>query len=745
MNGTIETRGGNQLKPRLLLPVRTEPGSQPPPEDRLDLRSIYYALLRQLNVILAIMALFFIGGVAMTALQTPQFMASSQVVLTTDDVAVVPRSNGESSMPALGSDIVDTQVEVMRSRELSLSVAKALHLDKNPRFNPAATNGGKLLQRIKRAIGLGPPPVAPNPNRDFHDIVSKLIAGLTVQRVGETYAFNILMTASDPKDAQAIANEYANQYTLVDLNRKRDNSGTAAAFLAGRLELLRQQAQADTARVQQYRISNNLPSMTGSSLTEQEISSYNQGVAEARAQAAEDEARLATAKSQLSVGSSGDKVGEAVASPVVSALRSQRSEVSARLAALEVQFGPRYPDVGKARGELRDIDAQISAEINRTISSLEAKARTSEGRLESIEGSLNGARGRLMSNNRAMVGLDDLTRRAEASQQLYDTYLAQYKETLASQGTERPDARVTSYAELPTSPVSPRPVLNIILALIIGSGVGVVVGLVREMLFSGLSTAADVENRLHISSFGSVPLLKSVLPDAASPRDAILHSPRSAFTEAFRGIRTSIRYAAGGPPQVLMVTSALPREGKTTISACLSQMCALNGERVVVVDVDPRQRGTSRLLRNALGPGLLQVLRGEAPLDDALVQDMETGAWILPICGPVGDLGYEIVGDGMSKLLAELRQRFSLILLDAAPVLPIADTRALAAKVDGVILIVRWRATPDHALKAALQLLPFDVVRIAGIVLSQVDVRKQARYGYGDSALYYEKYEHYYG
>lgn len=750
VNGPIEVHRGGQLQPSWAVPIRAEaPAPPPPPDDRLDLRAIYFALRRQRHVILMTIAAFVVLAIAITSMQTPMYSASSRVVLNTGDDLVVGKKSDSDSDPsrAVASDVVDTEAEVIRSSELALSVARALNLDNNPRFSTAAAPRESKLHAALSAIGLARPakPVDPSPKAAERAVVDKLLSSLSVERIGTTYAFNILIKMSNAVDAQAIANEYATQFTQLDLNRKRDNGSTAATFLSKRLEELRQQAQADTARVQQYRIANHLLSTTGASLSEQEISSYNEAATTARAQAAEDQARLATARAQLQAGSTGDDVGEALNSPVVSTLRTRRAEVSGRLASLEAQFGPLYPGVQKARSELQDIDSQITAEIKRVISNLEAKVRVSSGRLSSIQGSLGSAQGQLVSNNRAMVGLDDLTRRAEASQQLYDSYLAQYKQTVASQGTERPEARVISYADLPGSPISPKPILNVLLALVIGAGIGIVIALVREMLYSGLSTAADIENRLGIRCLGSVPALNSILPQEESPVAAIINEPESGFAEAFRGVRTSLQYALDGPRQVLMISSALPREGKTTVSACLARMAALNGEQVVLVDADPRHRGASRLVRGyGTRPGLIEVLRGEAPLDEALIQDQSSDAWILPIRGTTGRLGDLLIGEEMNQLIEALRARFSLVIFDSAPILPMADTRSLAAKMDAVVMVARWRATADHAVRNALRLLPHDLVPIAGVVLSQVDVRKQAKFGYGDTGFYYEQYRYYY-
>lgn len=745
MNNAIELRGGGDVELQRLLPVKMDPEPQSA-DDRLDLRSLFVTLRRRRGLILGVVLGVFALSILATALQTPRYTAVSQIVLNATEDRVAP---GESVQvkPPRSQDFADTELEVLRSRDLASKVAGALKLDLNPHFNPNGARQGGRLRRLAESIGLvaPKPPVRLSPEATRRAVVDQLLSTLNVSRSGMTFAFNIAVTSPYPEDAQRIANEYAVQYTNLYPNQKRESTGEALTFLSKRLEELRNQAQADTARVQQYRIANNLLSTSGASLTEQEISSYNQQVAQARTQAAEDQARLSTARAQLRNGSKGDDVGEALNSPVVSGLRAQRAAVSARLASLEARYGSLYPDVQKAKSELADVDAQIAAEINRVISNLEAKARVSADRLASIQGTLGGARGQLASNNKAMVGLDDLTRRAEASQQLYDSYLARYKETGAQEGTERPESRITSFADLPTAPTTPRVALNLILGLLIGAGLGVGAAFVAEMMFSGLTTALDVEQRLHIRCLGSIPLLKSVVPRGGAPIQSVLDNPGSGFAESFRNVRASINYAIDGPRQLLMITSALPREGKTTTSTCMARMSAMAGERVVLVDVDVRQHGVSRLIRGADNrPGLLEVLRGEAPLDDALIHDEDSGAYILPISQAARDTGGLLVGAEMDALIEQLRARFDLILFDAPPILPIADTRTLAMKADAVVMMARWRSTADHAIRAALRMLPHRHVPIAGIVLTQVDVRKQAKFGYGDGAFYYEKYRHYY-
>ena len=715
-------------------------------DDRLDLRALITAFRRRLRLFLAVLLTVMVLVMALTLRQTPIYVAQAQVVLNMREENVAPTAKqAPTSLPT--SDRASTEVEVIRSRDMAGAVVDALHLQDDPRFNPLLRPAGGPMATLRGLLGQPEPPPLQLPAATVRNLMIDLLRGsLTVTRVAETYALSIAVATTAPDNAARIANEFARQYTQGQLQEKQGENQSAVHFLAGRLEELRRQAQIDTERVQQYRIAHNLLSTSGASLTEQEISTYNQSVATARAAAAEDRARLTTALAQLRSGSSGDDVGEALGSSVVGGLRARQAEVSGRLATLEARYGSRHPDVLRTRSELDDVNRQIQAEIKRVISNLEAKTRVSDQRLASITESLSSARGTLTQNNRAMVGLDDLTRRATASQELYESYMARYKEEAAQGGTERADARVISPAVPPRYPTSPRPLLSLFLALVFGSALGLGAAFLAEMLFSGFTTGDDVETKLDLRYLGGVPALGSVLPKARSAIDAVVQEPMSGFAEAFRNLRTSLHYAGGGQARVVAITSALPKEGKTTTAICLARTIALGGERVVLVDCDARQRGISRMFREADDrPGLIEVLRGTATLDDALLLDVPSGAWSLRMARAEREIGDLLTGEAMSELLAELRRRFDHVLLDTAPVLPIADTRALTTLADQVLFVARWRSTPDHAVKAALRLLPLNYVRIAGVALSRVDMRKQGKFGHGDASYYYSQYADYYG
>ena len=485
-------------------------------------------------------------------------------------------------------------------------------------------------------------------------------------------------------------------------------------------------------------------SVSGATLTEQEIANFDQQLAQARAAAAEDRARLSTAQQQLRAGSTGEDVGEALDSSVVSALRSQRATVSGHLAELSGRYGDQHPEIIKAQHQLQDIDSEITAEIRRIISNLQAKADVSRQRVASMESSLNATTGTLASNNRAQAGLATLQQKATASQTLYDSYLTRYKEVSTGVGTEQSDARILSPAKVPTSPSSPRVLLNIAAGVVVGLTLGLAAIILAEALDSSFQTGEELERRVHAPYLGSIPLLSSVAPETKlSPALYAVEKPLSIYAEAFRNLRVSLLYSAGGPSKVIGVTSALTNEGKTTAAVCLAQTSAIQGSRVVVLDCDLRRKTILRYLDRKPEVGLLEVLDGTATLDEALIQ-LETGAAFLPLV-PGGEAHEDVLGSPrMDQVLEELRERFDLIILDTAPLLILSDTRALAAKCDAVLMLVRWRKTPEAAVRLALRLLLSSGAHVAGVVLSKVDATRQAPYGYDEASYYLQASRNYF-
>ncbi|THD77666.1 MAG: capsular biosynthesis protein [Phenylobacterium sp.] len=718
----------------------------------LDLQRWALAFRRRWRLLGAVALAIFAATVLLTLQATPRYTASASVALDMRKENVSGNQQVLADLPA-DSSVVDTEVEVIKSRQLADRVTRALDLDHDPEFNGALrkpTGMAGVIGGIKSLFGAAAPsrrqPSEAQIQRMHEGVVSGVLGHLGVQRLGLTYVININYQSESPAKAAMIANKYAELYLLSQLQDKFDATQQATRWLNDQLEHLRQQVLQDEAAVQQYKIENNLLSTTGATLTEQEVSSYSQTLAQARAQVAEDEGRLAAAKMQLGRAANGGDVGEALNSALIQGLRTQRASISANLAELQGRYGDRYPDVVKAKRQLADIDAQIQQEIQTIIANLEAKVQVSKQREGAMAGSLGGAKGTLAANNRSMVRLNELQRTADASRTIYESYLNRFKETSTQGALGQADARILSKAATPGAPSSPNVSRNIMLGLMLALAGGLGSVVLVEILDAGLATADDVERRLGAPYLGSIPVLSSVAEDnSEAPIDYVVSKPLSGFAESFRSLQAAILHArVDDPVKVVAITSALPGEGKTLTAMCLARSAALQGRRVLIIDCDLRRRTVNRMLQAEPQIGLLEVLNGEATLQQATSLDAASGAHVLPLAASKFTPRDVFGSSAMDRLLAEVRGRYDLVVLDTAPVLPVADTRVLAPKADLVVFLARWRKTPEPAIQAAFRMLDSPGVILGGVVLTLVDMKQQAKYGYGDPGYYYAEYKKYY-
>ncbi len=711
--------------------------------DRLDLRALLSLVRRQLLVIGTIIGICTLLALLVTHNAPRLYTANADLLLQPDTETITPGpSDGADNLPR-GAEQIETEIQFMQSRDLAAKVYDQLGLAGNAVFVAQIAQPGTFT-RLARAVGFGSAPsatpskepVAANRRRDAG--IGLLVRGLAVKRIGSSYALRMSVTNADPVLAAKIANGYASIYSGNQIAAKVAASQGAVAILRKRMEELRLQAQSDFGAVQQYRISNNLQSKSGTSLTEQEISAYNQQVAVARAQATQDAARLSAARS-------GKGLGDATTSAVVNALRSQRAALSIRAAELSERYLPSHPELLSAQNQLSDIDAQIAVEVQRAVMNLRADAQASAARLSSLRGSLGGATSKLDMNNRALINLDDLERRAAASQALYESYLNRFKEVVARSGAEQANSSLLSAASVPGRPSSPNLVLNLSLGLLIGVLLGAASAIAVESAYAGFTTAEDVERRLLVRCAGSIPLLESVETHAGSPMETIVAYPGGAFTESMRSVLAAIRQSSNSRNQVIAVTSAMPDEGKTTIAACLARTAAIAHERVAIIDCDVVRRHLSLTYGAVPGlPGLGLIFEGSVKIDSVPPSEALGGAKLFAITKPL-EQGARLLEQGkLNRIIAQLREQYDLIILDCAPVLPIAETRDIVALADNVIVVARWRFTTDRVIRAALKKLPLQSLGDLGVVLNRVDLRKKLRFGDGDPEIFAKSYKNYY-
>ncbi|MEE4454470.1 polysaccharide biosynthesis tyrosine autokinase [Novosphingobium resinovorum] len=673
---------------------------------------------------------------SLLALLPRTYTATAALLLEPRETEPV-KVNDRGFVAPADDNLIDTAVQIIRSPMLTLDVVRGLDLADTAEFG-----GGKPDALASKSAETYVPVV----DRERR-AARTLLANSYAKRVGVTYLIEISASSIDPKRAALIANALARRYIDLDTAKKRSRNTQAAHYVQSQAAALRRQAVSDDAALQAYMIRNNLMSAQGATMAEQEVSELNRQIADAQAQLAEQRGKLGTAQSQIARGGGGADIGTALASETVRQLRQQEAQASARLAQLDARYGSLHPDVVEAKNELADVRGQLAAELARIVSGLRGDVQIAESRLGSLEMSRAQAKGALAQNNSAQVGRLELERRAEASRAIYNAYLTRAKETAQAGALPNADASIASVAPVPNVPSSPNYALGALAALGTALVAGFATIALAEYLEGTVATRGDIEIELGAIYAGAIPTLNSATRSKAvgiTPQDYVTMRPMSLFTESIRNLATYLGLSSGGNSTVVTITSPLPREGKSTTSMCLARTLAMGKRKVVLVDADVRHHSTSDALApNRVSEGLFRVLDGTEPIERALTADDRSSLQILTTLGQSSPDDV-ITQEALATLIANLRARFDIVVIDSAPVLGVAETRLAAQLSDITLVVVRWRKTPAKAVRTTLDLLIQSGSKIGGVALSLVDIKEFASAGLTDAFGYYKKFKGYY-
>lgn len=685
-----------------------------------------YALFRR-ALPLALFGMLGLGSIALifSLLSPPTYEATARLRVQPLAQSITVDPDALNRPSALTDEsLVDTEVEFLQSDV----VAKRLVIDNN--LTRDAEFGGGTVEAT----------------------VAKLMPALKIRRVAVTSLIDISVRSRTPQHAAELANMTSKAYIAVSKDLKREANEAAHKLLAEKVEALADEVRAAEAQVQQFRLANNLLSVNGATLAEQSAANLSDRLASARAEESAALGELAALQG------AGPALDQANSESTLALLRAQQATAQQQMSEAASKFGSQHPSYITAAQRLAEVNRAVAAEMARArssvaarwsarISELKAKARAASQLRQSLEGSMSGNEAGLARNNRTAVQLADLERKAAALRGTYNTYLTRYEQTGTQVGTEQVRVEIISPASPPSQRASPRTVLNVTVGLVAGLLAGLGVTLVSSLLESHFTTGSQIERELGADALPVLPLAKSAgidEDDNARIISAMRERPTSSFAEMYKTLLSALsRPTVRGANQVILITSAVANEGKTTASVGLAVSAAQLGKRVLLIDADQRRRGVSRALTPDASSGLRNVLLDALPWRSAIDQTAIAGVDILPAI-EVSEHEVDIfAGQAFASLLDQVRKSYDLILIDTAPVLPVADTRLIARFADSVMVVCRWRKTSRRAVARTLDALGQSEAFIAGVVLNMVDLRAQVKLGYGEPTFYYEQYKSY--
>ena len=728
-------------------------------DDEISFGEILHTLWLRRRLIITVTLFITILAILVIFQLTPRYKANAQLLIGTDSRVVDIQSVLASDL--MGDSAILGEMEVIKSRTLVKRVIKTLHLEDVEEFNPllkeqsalAFLNPGNWIsEELKQSLGLSRIEEEKTEEEQHTELLSRMAdvfqEKIKVSQIKRSQVVNIEFQSESPKLAAKIANEIAEKYIIGQLEAKFDATKKATDWLDAQLAKLKDKVELSEHAVELYRQENDITQVKGNiGLSQQQLSEINSQLIIARTQRAEAEARLRQVQRLIRQGGQVGSVSEVLNSVLIQRLKEQEAVLQRKYSEMSVEFGSKHPKMLNLRAELTDIKAKIQSEIQKIAASLQNELDIAKTREGSLRTSLRQIQEQTGGDREAEVGLRALEREASANRALFETFLTRFKETTSTQGMEEASARVISEAEIPLEASFPKKKLLLIVSVFGGLFFAVVLAFVLEMLNQGLRSPEQVQEHLHLPTLGVVPMC-DIKQEA---HDYVLEKPHSSLSEAINSLRVSLMLLNPDEQvKTLLVTSAVPSEGKSTLAMLVARISAQAGQKVVIVDTDFRRPTVEKKLgMDVSQPGLTDLLmQHDLSVSEVLSVDDKTGMKVLAR----GMSSYVNPADlfasqRMKNILDELKRDFDLVILDSPPVMAVTDSRVLSRMVDKTLFVLRWDATPRKVVKAGLQqMAQSGADNVAGIILQQVDLKQYGSSSYGDSGHYYHygKYGQYY-
>jgi polysaccharide biosynthesis transport protein len=660
-----------------------------------------------------------------TLLMTPMYSATTTMEIAREEARIVNVQGVQPQSSSVDQEFYQTQYGLLSSYSVAERVARQLNLAENRDFlQTFGVSDGEGLISDERPLDNSAAARA----RRLRDATEVLLDHVAVSPARMSRLVDLTFASPNPQLSVRIANTWTQVFIQTNIERRFEATAYARTFLEQRLAELRQRLDQSERQLVAYAanqqiININVPTENGVSgerpIATDELVAFNSSLAMARAQ------RIAAESAYREAISAGGATITGLNNAALNGMRQQRAEIAANHSRLTAQFGTEYPQVVSLAAQLREIDRSIATEERRVVAALRNEFDQARQREQALSNRVESLKGDLLDLRRRSIQYNILQREVDTNRSLYDGLLQRYKEIGIAGGVGTNNISIVDQAEVPERPSSPRPLLNLMLGLLIGSVAGAGMALALDQIDEAITDPNDMEKVLGVPSLGVVPRMKTDDPMAE------LQDRRSALTEAYLTIRTNLQFATPhGVPRTLLVTSTRAAEGKSTTSIALALMLSRQAKRVVIIDADMR----SPSLHNELGisneKGLSNVLSGNAAWHE-VVRDSSLETVKAIAAGPHPPNAADLLsGPRLEALLADLLKNFDHVVVDSPPLLGLADAPLIASRVEGVVYVVESYGVQSRSAKLAINRLLNSGATVLGAILTKF-VSKKAAYGYG--------------
>jgi succinoglycan biosynthesis transport protein ExoP len=700
----------------------------------IDFRAAFATLRRQIWVIVLTLVLCLAIALAFLFAATPHFRATALILTTAQEQNLLePERNGILGMTDANAR-VESEVEILRSDFISLLVVRDTNLISSAEFGPQIG----LRERAQQAMGLQTEWPS-DPNAELLNTLDRFMDATDIRRRGATNVIEVSVMSQEAQQAADLANALAETYIDEQLSSKIN------ATLAARDVLQAQISEAQTNLVQAESALDAFVVEQALALESNASDETSSGLAAALARN-EASRQRAEAELQASLAALEERDWTGLVSSleddVLMELERQRADLERRLAIVDVA-----EDNGRdLQAQFDSIDARLEMQVRERVDELEAEIEELAGRQER---DLRELRTTLVDNQistEVLTQLYSLQQNSAVARSQYDNLLFRLNEMETRAGLQVADSRIVSPALVPHRPTFPNASVVLGTAVILGLFFGLMLAFLREYVIGGITSSDQLQDAAGLRVVASVPRWSPRRSKLRSPSDLILQEPLSDFSEVFRSLRAAIDFTkpitlpddGTGRPlgKTILVTSSIAEEGKTTTALSLARTYALAGRRVVLIDADMRKPS----MRHALGveteKGLYDFLKApDAFLNLKEISVIEEETNLTVVIGAPGrgePTDVLLSSPAFEKVLSEARETFDVVILDAAPILKVADVRYLVAKSNVILVVVKWGATQQNDVLAALEVIR-DLATTDQVLLTVLNQRQGKRtedYGY---------------
>jgi polysaccharide biosynthesis transport protein len=679
----------------------------------------------------ATLAIIFALSVIWTLRMTRLYQATSKVAIFPENPNILGFKDAENrSVDYDYEESLETQAAILRSDALATKVIEAMHLDQDLRF-AGATQVSAPSGNAIRVSSMEPDPAG------IAGLLGAFRGGLSVQKIPNSQLLQISYTHPNPRLATEIVNGLVKTFIEENFKTKYESVTQTSEWLSKELADLQLKVEVSEEKLVRYQKDHSILGVDEKqNIVTAKLNELNNQLTAAQTDRIQKESnhRLAEAGDPAAFA----KTAGQGTSGLLDKLREKEADLNTQSAQATTQFGSGYPKVVELSNQLKQVRKEIAAEETRVQAGIRNEYLAAVQRENLLTSVFERQKQEANQLNESAIEYSVLKRDAESNRQLYQDLLQRLKEAGVSAGLRSSNIRVVDVARTPTSPIAPNVPRNLTLGLLLGLAGGIGLAFVLESLDKTVRNMEEVSAVSTLPALGTIPLLlssnghlrkrlKKVSTADGKPESPALITyvrPKSEAAEAYRALRTSILLSSfGAPPKIILVTSALPQEGKTTISANSALVLAQRGSRVLLVDADLRRPGVGKLFGLKSRAGLSTLLSGVDKVEDVVLSLADVpNLWILP-AGPIPPQPAELLSSSVMKdYIARWRHEFDHIIIDTPPCLSVTDAVVLSPEADRVILVARSGQTTRPALRRACGLLLQVNAKVMGIVLNALNL-----------------------